>query len=96
MTSRFTDRQSNYPNRYKITREDGTFEYVTLERADDPTVVGTPLNASVFNGILNEMDQKFSSESPIVLKEGVDYHYGDVLPDAGTKGRIFLLRTVNE
>ena len=29
---------------------------------------------------------------PIVLKEGVDYHYGDTLPSPGTKGRIFFLK----
>lgn len=51
----FVDRQSTYPNRYKITREDGTFEYVTLERADEPTVAGTPLNAETFNSLFANM-----------------------------------------
>lgn len=29
---------------------------------------------------------------PIILKEGVDYHYGSTLPPAGTPGRLFFLR----
>lgn len=45
----FVDRVSTYPNRYKVTKEDGTIEYLTLERADEPTVVGTLLNAETFN-----------------------------------------------
>lgn len=56
MAERFVDRQSAYPNRYKITRADGSTEYVTLERADEPTVVGTPLNAATFNSLFNDLD----------------------------------------
>lgn len=48
----FVDRQPKYPNRYKITKEDGSSEFVTLERADEPTVVGTPLNAETFNAMV--------------------------------------------
>lgn len=44
------DRQSENPFRFKLTHEDGTVEYVTLERADNPTVIGTPLNKNtLFN-----------------------------------------------
>lgn len=53
MAEQFVDRKSTYPNRYKITRADGSSEYVTLERADSPTVVGTPLNAATFNGMMS-------------------------------------------
>ena len=49
MSFNFVDRVSTYPNRYKVTKEDGTIEYLTLERADEPTVVGTLLNAETFN-----------------------------------------------
>lgn len=52
----FEDRKSNYPHRYKITPLSGESYYVYLERADEPTVVGTPLNADTFNTILNEFD----------------------------------------
>jgi hypothetical protein len=49
----FQDRVPTYPNRYKITREDGSSEYVTLKRADNPTVEGTPLNADTLNAAFN-------------------------------------------
>ena len=92
MAEQFVDRQSVYPNRYRITRADGSIELVTLERADEPTVAGTPLNATVFNNIVDELSNKLPGDAPIVLKEGVEYHYGDTLPDPGTPGRIFFKR----
>ena len=90
MAEQFKDRQSTYPNRFKITREDGTAEYVTIERADEPTEAGTPLNASVFNAIVTELGNKIPGDAPIVLKEGVNYHYGSTLPNPGTPGRLFF------
>lgn len=51
----FQDRVATYPNRYKVTKADGTSEYVTLERADEPIQVGTPLNADTFNGAFDEV-----------------------------------------
>lgn len=49
----FTDRKPTRPNRYKVTPEDGGEPYyITLERADEPTVVGTPLNAAALNALL--------------------------------------------
>lgn len=48
----FVDRQSTYPNRYKVTPENGEPYYVVLERADEPLVQGTPLNAEQMNGLL--------------------------------------------
>lgn len=44
------DRVPTQPNRVKITHEDGTTEYVTWERADEPTQEGTALNkATLFS-----------------------------------------------
>lgn len=43
-----TDRVPTYPGRVKMTKEDGSVEYVTMERADEPTQVGTPLNKNTF------------------------------------------------
>ena len=44
------DRQPTKPNRIKLTFDDGTVKYATLERADEPTVVGSPLNKNtLFN-----------------------------------------------
>lgn len=45
------DRVPTYPGRVKLTREDGTVEYVTIERADEPTVIGTPINKVLFDSI---------------------------------------------
>ena len=45
------DRVSTYPGRVKLTRADGTVEYVTWERADEPTVAGTPINKALFDSI---------------------------------------------
>lgn len=52
---RVVDRVPTYPNRIKITRQDGTSEYVTWERADEPTVVGTPINKALFDSIASDM-----------------------------------------
>lgn len=44
----FTDRIPLNPGRRKITHENGTSEYVTVEMADNPNVIGTPLNRAAF------------------------------------------------
>lgn len=48
----FVDRKPTRPNRYKITPENGEAYYVTIERADEPTVEGTALNAATLNRLL--------------------------------------------
>lgn len=40
----FINRVPTRPNRKKITKEDGSVEYVTIEYADEPTEAGTPIN----------------------------------------------------
>lgn len=49
----FTDRQPavGKENRYKLTKADGSSEYVTLERADEANPVGTPLNKTTFENM---------------------------------------------
>lgn len=49
------DRVPTYPNRIKITREDGSTEFVTWERADEPTVSGTPINKALFDSIVQDI-----------------------------------------
>jgi hypothetical protein len=49
MTLEFKDRVPQKPGRVKITPENGTAFYVTMERADEPLEPGTPLNAGNFN-----------------------------------------------
>jgi hypothetical protein len=51
----FTDRESAYPNKYLVTPESGSPYYVILERADEPVVVGTPLNAETFNALIADL-----------------------------------------
>ena len=44
----FLDRQPTKAGRRKITYEDGTSEFVTVEMADEPTIEGTALNREAF------------------------------------------------
>ena len=49
MALQFTDRVPQKPGRVKITPENGTAYYATMERADEALIEGTPLNAKNFN-----------------------------------------------
>ena len=49
MALEFKDRVPQKPGRVKITPEEGTAFYATMERADEPIQEGTPLNARNFN-----------------------------------------------
>ena len=62
----FTDRESTYPNRYMVTKENGTSEFVILERADEPVVVGTPLNAETFNTLTEALEQAAAAGVAVV------------------------------
>lgn len=42
------DREALLPNRRKITYDDGSIEYVTIEYADQPSEEGTPLSKATF------------------------------------------------
>ena len=61
----FVDRQPAKVGRRKITYEDGTSEYVTVEMADEPTVEGTPLNREAFMNM-----QGFSTEDTTISENG--------------------------
>lgn len=54
------DRVSTYPGRVKLTKTNGSSEYVTLERADAPTQEGTPINKALFDSIKTDVDGKVS------------------------------------
>lgn len=54
------DRVSTYPGRVKLTKTNGSSEYVTLERADAPTQEGTPINKALFDSIKSDIDGKVS------------------------------------
>ena len=52
MALEFKDRVPQKPGRVKITPENGTAYFATMERADDPIQIGTPLNAGNFNEMI--------------------------------------------
>lgn len=54
------DRVSTYPGRVKLTKANGSSEYVTLERADAPTQDGTPINKALFDSIKDDLSGKVS------------------------------------
>ena len=60
MAFNYKDRQSNRPNRYKVTPDSGTEYFVTLERADEPTELGTPINAENLNKALDKTGDTMS------------------------------------
>ena len=50
------------PNRIKLTDDSGNIKYYTMERADEPTVEGTPLNkATLFD---SENESRYSCVLP--------------------------------
>ena len=49
------DRVPTYPNRIKLIKSNGTSEYVTWERADEPVVEGTPINKALFDSIAQDV-----------------------------------------
>lgn len=61
----FTDRESAYPNRYLVTPESGTPYHAVLTRADEPVVVGTPLNAETFNAMMEGMAESAGTVTEI-------------------------------
>lgn len=76
----FEDRVASYPNRYKVTPIDGsTPYYVVLERADSPTVVGTPMNADTFQGMYDELksviDEAKAGATGLNLGESITLTY---------------------
>lgn len=49
------NRVPRYPNRKKITYEDGTSIYATMEYADDPMEDGTPIDEALFKSIQGDI-----------------------------------------
>lgn len=52
------DRVPTRAGRMKITHEDGTVEYIVLERADEPVQEGTPINKVLFDSIDADIKNK--------------------------------------
>ena len=62
---KFVDRVPKYPGRYRVVHADGSIEYITMTRADEPSNTGTLLNAETFNGMIAEL------QSPVLDAEVV-------------------------
>lgn len=71
------DRVPTYPNRIKITRVDGSTEYVTWERADEPTVEGTPINKELFDSIEKDLGAGLSANKTIYVSGAGSDALGD-------------------
>lgn len=78
----FIDRKPTRPNRYKVTPENGEAYYVTLERADEPTEEGTPINAGTLNSLM-----------PMPLRASVGQYLRVSQVDAN--GKILAVEAVN-
>lgn len=52
----FVDRIPTKPHRYKMVKDSGGSEYVTMQLEDQPTKEGTPLNRNVFMAMQGFMD----------------------------------------
>lgn len=49
------DRVPTLPGRYLITHEDNSTEYVTVTRADEPTIAGTSFNRALFSNLQGDI-----------------------------------------
>ena len=79
----FVDRKPTRPNRYKVTPENGGASYyITLERADEPTVEGTAINAASLNSLMPM--PSFASVGQYLRVSAVD-----------ANGRILAVEAVN-
>lgn len=61
----YSDRTPVNPGRRKLTYENGSSEFVTVEMADNPTAEGTPLNREMFMAL-----QGFESLNTEFLEDG--------------------------
>ncbi len=49
------DRLPTKPNTWEVTHSDSTVEEVTVARADEPTVAGTPINKALFDNLQGDI-----------------------------------------
>lgn len=76
------DRVPTKPGRTKMTHDDGTVECVTLERADEPTQEGTPLNKSTLLSDETAAQYGLSGSNAIpdkAFKKLTPYEVGDII-----------------
>lgn len=69
----FEDRIPTKPGRVKLTPEDGGAPfYAIMERADEPTKVGTPINAAALNSLVRKSGDTLSGS--LVFENVNSYH----------------------
>ena len=61
----FVDREAKYPNRWTMTKANGSSEVVTLIRNDEPIVEGTPMNAETLNTLSDVAGADVAKEEAI-------------------------------
>lgn len=66
------DRVPSRPGRYLMIMPDGSTQYVTLTRADEPTVVGTPINKELFDSIREDITE-LNSNFAIQIYRATDF-----------------------
>ncbi len=71
------DRVPTYPNRIRIKHEDGSTELVTWERADEPTVEGTPINKALFDSIAADIGAGLSANKTVYVSTAGSDVLGD-------------------
>lgn len=76
------DRIPRYPGRTKVTHADGTVEYVTLERADEPVQVGTPYNKA---SLLTDATAAKYGKGADALPDQIFSYLGDFMNGGATK-----------
>ena len=72
MASIFSDRKPTQPNRFRVVPESGEAYYVVLERADEPTAPGTPLNAENLNSLVSVHGDTL--DGPLRFENKDEYH----------------------
>lgn len=97
MSMVFEDRKSAYPNRYMLTDENGNSSYVILERADEPVVVGTALNAENLNKLASKTVNVSEPGTNLddYKEDGVYYFHQTVTPvntPAGVNGWLVVMK----
>lgn len=68
----FVDREPKYPGRVLITPESGEPFYATMVRADEPTVAGTPVNATTLNRLVDKRGDTLTGS--LVFENLDSYH----------------------
>lgn len=77
-----------------MTRENGTMEYVTMERADEPVEVGTPINKALFDNVQNDIYNKiFRASQSSATNVSLSTQTGTQTIEIQTDGSRFILLT---